>query len=93
MNFVEMIASSLLFLLIGGLHCPLCASGFGVLMIISRIFYAVGYVKKGPKGRLVGALLNDIALLGLFILGVMAAWSLIKVGCQSHAETPKAQDL
>ena len=71
MNFVEMIASSLMFLLVAGLYCPCMATGFGVLMIVSRIFYSVGYVNSGPKGRLVGALLNDIAILGLFIMSMI----------------------
>ena len=71
LNFVEMIASSLMFLLVGGLYCPCIASGLGGLMIISRILYATGYANKGPNGRLIGAVLNDVALLGLFIMGMI----------------------
>ena len=40
-------------------------------MIVARIIYGIGYSSSGPNGRIVGALLNDIAILGLFILSMM----------------------
>ena len=86
LNFVEMIASSLIFLLIGGLYCPCTASGLGGVMIIGRLAYALGYKKKGPHGRFAGALLNVVSNLALFIMGVLYVVSIIRGsgGC-SHA--------
>ena len=81
LNFVEMIASSLIFLLIGGLYCPCIASGLGALMIVSRLFYSIGYTSKGPAGRLIGALLNDVGLLGLIIMDTIFFVKLIKGTC------------
>ena len=85
LNFVEMIASSLIFLLVGGLYCPCIASGLGGLMIISRLMYALGYSNKGPAGRLIGALLNDVAILGLFIMGMIFVVSKMGSGCSKEA--------
>ena len=45
--------------------------GFGIS--ISRFIYAIGYSKKGPDGRLVGALMNDLIALGQIVMAVIAA--------------------
>ena len=42
-------------------------------MAISRAIYAIGYGAGGPNGRLVGALLNDLAMLALFVLSVISS--------------------
>jgi hypothetical protein len=48
--------------LVAGLFFPTLAAACGLTYIIGREFYAWGYRAKGPKGRMIGALLLDIAL-------------------------------
>ena len=35
------------------------------VLIVGRFFYSVGYCKFGPKGRIFGAIVADLALLAL----------------------------
>lgn len=72
-NFLEWIASTLIFIIIAGIYFPIPAAVLGLVIFIARIIYCVGYVVGGPKGRSVGALLNDFAILGLFVLGVISS--------------------
>jgi glutathione S-transferase len=72
-NFLEWIASTLIFIIIAGIYFPIPAAVLGLVIFIARIIYCVGYVIGGPKGRSVGALLNDFAILGLFVLGVISS--------------------
>lgn len=69
----EWVASSLAFLLLGGLNFPIIAASFGLAMIIGRIIYAIGYCSSGPHGRLIGALVNDLMVLGLLVLSYISA--------------------
>jgi hypothetical protein len=50
------------------------AAIFGLIMIIGRLIYAIGYSYGGPNGRGIGALFVDVSLIGLFVLGI---WSSI----------------
>lgn len=74
-NFVEMVASTLVFLLIAGIYFPIPAAIIGLVLAIFRFIYAIGYTSSGPTGRVVGAIVNDFCLLGLlglsFASGVM----------------------
>lgn len=88
MNFVEMIASSLMFLLVGGLYCSCLATGFGALMIVSRAIYAWGYMSSGPQGRRLGAILNGLAILGLFILSMIYCVNAVKGNCSFFGAAP-----
>ena len=72
MNFVEMGASSLCFILIAGVYFPIAAAAVGLFMLICRIIYVCGYIIGGPKGRFVGATLNDLAILGIFVLSIVS---------------------
>jgi glutathione S-transferase len=65
-------------LIVGGLSCPCWAAGFGGLLIVGRFIYAAGYSSGGPKGRMIGALLVDVALLGLFYFSLCACYTIIK---------------
>ena len=62
-NYVEGVASAITLELITGLFHPGVAVFAGLLYIIGRVFYAIGYRSQGPKGRLIGALMIDAALL------------------------------
>ena len=52
---------------ITAINQPLWAAICGFILVIARIIYAEGYKRFGPKGRLVGAILTDIALLAVFV--------------------------
>ncbi len=72
LNFVEWIASNLVFLLIAGLYFPIPAAAVGAGIILSRLIYACGYNAAGPTGRTIGALLNDLCTLALFVLAILS---------------------
>jgi hypothetical protein len=59
--------------LIGGLYFPIPSAAIGIGIVIARVIYACGYVSGGPSSRLVGALLNDILVLGSFALAVISS--------------------
>ena len=69
-NYLEMAPTTLVWLFCAGVYFPIPAAIIGLLVIILRIIYSVGYVKGGPQGRLIGALGNDLALLGLLGLSL-----------------------
>ncbi len=68
-----MIASILLLVIVAGIYFPLPAAGLGAVIFLSRIVYSIGYIYNGPKGRYIGAYTNDIAILGVFVLGVLSS--------------------
>ena len=59
---------------VAGLFFPMHAARLGALYIVGREVFAVGYATKGPAWRLYGAVLFDIALLGLLGLSAYGAW-------------------
>ena len=78
MNYVEWIASCLVFLLIGGLYFPIPAAAVGLGVVVFRFIYAFGYTSSGPAGRLIGALGNDILVLAQFVLAVISSVYFLK---------------
>jgi glutathione S-transferase len=69
-NYLEMAPTTFLWLLIAGIYFPLPAAALGVGVFVFRLIYAVNYAKKGPGGRGLGAIGNDLALLGLLSLSL-----------------------
>jgi glutathione S-transferase len=72
-NFLEWIASTLIFLLIAGVYFPIPSAVLGLAVFIGRLIYAIGYMMGGPKGRLIGVLINDLAILGAFVLAFISS--------------------
>jgi glutathione S-transferase len=72
-NFLEWIASTLIFIIIAGVYFPIPAAVLGLVVFIARLIYAIGYAKGGPTGRSIGAIANDLAILGLFVLSVISS--------------------
>lgn len=72
-NFVEFAPSCFVMLFISGLYFPIPAAVLGLVLIIGRLIYSIGYVNGGPKGRLIGAILGDLVLLGLLGLSLASA--------------------
>ena len=77
-NFIEMAPSTFVWLLIAGLYFPIPAAAIGLGVFFARLIYSIGYSgEKGPQGRIFGALLNDLFLLGLFGLSIASGALLI----------------
>ena len=77
-NYVEGVATAITLQLLGGLFFPVPVAWAGLAYIVGRQVYASLYMKKGPDGRMVGALIFDFAL--LFMLGAAIYGSLKFVG-------------
>lgn len=89
MNFVEMLTPQVVFLLIAGLQCSCFATYIGIAMIVGRLLYALGYAGIGPKGRSIGVLLNDLALLASLYLCISYFCKVIKCcSGETNAEVP-----
>ncbi len=76
MNYLEGIIPILAFLLVSGLVYTRLAFICGMVYLMGREMYNIGYKNKGASGRIVGALILDAALLVLFVASLMAAWNL-----------------
>jgi len=77
-NFLEQVASIAVMLIVGGLAYPCASAVLGWIYFVGRIIYTFGYVAKGPKGRVVGALILDVGLLGLLGVSVMSVVNLYR---------------
>ena len=73
-NFLEMAPSTFLWLLIAGIYFPVASAWLGLGVAVCRIIYSIGYASKGPKGRGLGAIGNDIFILGLFLLSMSSGY-------------------
>lgn len=73
-NYVEGVASILVFLLISGLFYPRYTLLVGLTYIIGRTLFGIGYLAKGSRGRFPGVLIVDVGLLGAFGGAVCGAW-------------------
>ncbi len=72
-NFLEWIASCLVFLLIAGIYFPIPAAAIGLGIIVCRMIYAIGYFIGGPKGRLIGVIGNDLLVIAEFVLAFISS--------------------
>lgn len=77
-NFVEGVATYIVMILAAGIYYPIYASIMGVLVLVGRMLFAIGYVSAGANGRLAGALLVDVALLGLLGLSLCSGWHIVQ---------------
>ncbi|GBG63561.1 hypothetical protein CBR_g38628 [Chara braunii] len=66
-NTLEYYPQFLSLLLLGGLTYPVTAAGFGMLWVVGRVFYSLGYYTGNPANRMRGAW-NFFGLFGLMIL-------------------------
>ena len=57
-QYMEAITQMLFQQLFAGLYWPVPTAIIGIIYFIGRIVYTAGYIKGGPKGRLLGALMT-----------------------------------
>jgi glutathione S-transferase len=74
-NYLEGIPLVLVAELVAGLFFARYAALLGFVYIVGRLVYGIGYRSSGAKGRLVGVLLLDLALLALLVLAFYGAFS------------------
>ena len=52
--------------------CSWAAFGLMAAFFLGRVMYSLAYAKFGPNARILGALIMDLALLGLVVLSVVS---------------------
>ncbi|KAA8532129.1 hypothetical protein F0562_006729 [Nyssa sinensis] len=52
-------------MILGGIRHPLISASLGLLYVVSRYFYFVGYATGDPQNRLNGGKYGFLALMGL----------------------------
>lgn len=72
LHFVEWIATYLFLLAAAGVYYPITSASIGLAIFLDRIAYAVGYVTKGPKGRVVPFIINIILTVVLGLVAVLS---------------------
>ena len=73
-----MAPSTFLWLLIAGIYFPVASTWLGLGVAVCRLVYSIGYASKGPKGRGLGAIGNDIFILGLFLLSMASGYKFVQ---------------
>lgn len=63
-------------LAVAGIGNPMIATWMGVALIVGRIIYGIGYIVS-PALRLPGAIIIDVALIGLVGLAGYSAWGIV----------------
>jgi len=72
-NYLEQLTAILAALLISGLSFPRLAFVAGILYVVGRALYGIGYRANGPTGRRQGALVLDIALVLLLFSAIASS--------------------
>ena len=77
-NFWETFAPVVVLTGITAINLPITAAVCGFTLCFGRIIYSIGYCAKGPSGRIVGAILFDLALVAVFVGAIvsLAYWKL-----------------
>merc|ERR1711907_827991 len=75
-NFLESLTTVVVLLIFSGLFFPVFSASCGLAIFIGRLAYTIGYIGKGPQGRLIGVLIVDLASVALIVTGF---WSAIKI--------------
>ncbi|KAL1902696.1 hypothetical protein Sste5346_001139 [Sporothrix stenoceras] len=71
-NFVENLPTFLGAMFISGLKFPVLSASLGAAWAVSRVLYARGYTKNGPKGRYIGAVHSLFDLVAKVLSGYTA---------------------
>jgi uncharacterized membrane protein YecN with MAPEG domain len=73
-NYIEGLAPIMLFILVSGLYYTRFTLVMGILYIVGRQLYYMGYRAKGPTGRGVGVLMLDLALISLLVTSILTTF-------------------
>jgi len=72
-NNLESFAQVIINILIGGLVYTRVTLLLGLVYVVGRIIYGIGYRASGPSGRTFGARIFEIALFGLLFTAIASA--------------------
>jgi len=89
-NFVEQVAPIITLILITALVFPQLAGYLGWAYFVGRIAFAIGYTRYGPKGRIIGITIIDLAMFTLFVTSIIACvklWNGTATGTNSTTVT------
>ena len=75
LNFLETIMPVAVMTFITSINQPLWACISIYTLVLGRLMYAVGYCKGGPKGRVAGAIVTDLALLAVAVGGFYSVFT------------------
>jgi len=62
---------------IGGIIYPIAAGILNWTFFVGRVIYTAGYFRSGSRGRVLGAIIADIALIDWFIYSIVACYKII----------------
>ena len=68
-----------MFMVVSCLHYPKSGMAFAALILVGRLAFSIGYEKYGPKGRLCGALLGDLGILGSFAMSLATIHQIVTI--------------
>jgi len=75
-NYLEGLPLILIMMVVSGLNYTFFTFILGIVYIIGRQFYSVGYQLNSGKVRIVGTILFDVVIIVLFIASLSSAWSI-----------------
>lgn len=78
-NTLEAYPSFLTLLVLGGLGYPVTASVFGMVWVVGRVFYSLGYYTGDPRNRMKG-MWHVFGLLGLLVTSSVYGVRLLSSG-------------
>jgi len=79
-NTLENVPVAFVTTLLTTIYHPKYAAILSGTWSLSRVIYTLGYATGNPKNRMAGAILGDIALIGLFIGAGTTAYNFFKAG-------------
>ena len=74
-NFLEQVMQHCLFILVAGYSYPTFAAVMGVVGIIARFMFVVGY-SSSPASRMMGFRGTMLSLMTLFVASLMTIWNI-----------------
>lgn len=77
-NTLENVPQIIASLLIAGLSHPRTAAISGLLYVVGRIFFTLGYNSGEPKNRVPGSLIGYLGMLPLYFTSAYTAFDLLK---------------
>jgi len=72
LHFVEWVATYLFLLIGAGVYFPITSAAIGLAIFLVRIWYAVGYVVQGPKGRVIPFIINVLLTSALGCVAIVS---------------------
>ena len=71
-NALEHVATMITIVVVAGISMPIAASVIGWIYFVGRIISTIGYVAKGPQGRLFGVILSQLCVLTGIVLAAIS---------------------